>query len=530
MTYWRGASMPTTCQLTASRSGLLLPVIVVAAGATGCLGTIGDSSPFGGGDSSSDGVCEAAYQPAPVALKRLNRREYENTVRDLLYLPSVDMSAFPQEAAAEGFDTVPSGLYMTEALVDAYWTTSRSLIARALSGVGGGSATVELDLEPQSPDTCEVVAGWANICSETTLTSDVDLPLSDQYTIAVRAYGVEAGGEAPNMRVTVDGGSPHDFAVTASAEAPEVYELTADLTAGNHRIAIALTNDYYAPPENRDLRVDWFRVTAATGGGTLTDSRERILICSPSESDDETCARLIVTNFVNRAWRRPIQSEDEIAAMLQVFSSAMDAGNDFEASIALALRAVLMSPGFVFRPEFEDANADGLGRRYLDGYELASRLSYAIWSSMPDDELFALAGEGALVDPTVLDAQVERMIASPKAVGLIEGFVPQWLEIGTLAEQDRDASLFPTYQTVRPHMSGESIAFFSSFLFERKDIRELVNADYGYINEALAAHYGISGVTGPEFRRVAYDGDRIGGIWAKPASSRGPPATRVPLQ
>jgi hypothetical protein len=480
--------------------------------ATACIGNIGDRPSL---DHSAT-TCEVAFEPAPVALKRLNQREYANTVRDLLHLPDVDVSAFPPDGG-NGFDTDPSGLLLTltDALVDAYWNESQQLIARALAGTGGeGAGGTEIEVESLTPVGCVAVAGYANLCSEDTITSNVNAPVADHYTIAIRAYGVLAGDAAPNLNVSVDGAIIQDFTVTATADSPAIYELSADLAAGSHSIALTFTNDFYASAtENRDIRVDWIRLTPPSDTGPVPDSRAAILVCSPADSDDETCARLILVNFVNRAWRRPTTSGgEEIEGLMAVFTSSMDAGNGFEESVALALRAALMAPSFIFRPEFDDLATDDLGRRHLDGYELASRLSYALWSTMPDDELFELAESGDLTKPEVLETQVERMLASPRATDFLSGFVPQWLEIGGVASLARDPVLFPTYEDVRPHMVGETLALLTSFLVEDKDIRELVYADYGYLNEELAAYYGIPGVTGPEFRRVEYGDSRIGGI------------------
>ena len=501
---------------TALTSGLWTPVRVALLfagcyGATACVGDIGDG-PLGSPVESA--TCEVDFEPAPVPLKRLNQREYANTVRDLLHLPAVDLSAFPPDGA-NGFDTDPSGLFLTDALVDAYWNESQRLIARALTGTdGGGAGATEIEVESLTPVGCVAVAGYANLCSQETVTTNVDAPAADSYTIAIRAYGVLAGDEVPKLNVSVDGTISQDFTVTATADSPAIYELTADLAAGTHSIALTFTNDFYASAtENRDIRVDWIRLTSPGDTGPVPDSRAAILVCSPADSDDETCARLILVNFVDRAWRRPTTSGGEdIEGLMAVFTSSMDAGNAFEGSIALALRAALMAPGFIFRPEFADLATDDLGRRDLDGYELASRLSYALWSTMPDDELFELAESGELIKPEVLEAQIERMLASPKATDFLDGFVPQWLEIGGVPSLERDPELFPTYEDARQHMVGETLAFLTSFLVEDKDIREIVYADYGYLNEELAAYYGISGVTGPEFRRVEYGDSRIGGI------------------
>ncbi len=482
-------------------------------GATACIGDIGDGSLGPPVDSAT--TCEGDFKPAAVPLKRLNQREYANTVRDLLHLQAVDLSALPPDGG-NGFDTDPSGLFLTDALVDAYWSESEKLIARALAGTdGGGGGGTEIEVESLTPVGCVAVAGYANLCSQDTVTIDVDAPVAKNYTIAIRAYGVLAGDEAPNLNVSVGGAIVEDFTVTATADSPAIYELEADLAAGSHSIALTFTNDFYASvTENRDIRVDWIRLTSPPSDtGPLPDSRAALLVCSPADSDDETCARLILVNFASRAWRRPTTSSGEdIAGLMAVFTSSMDAGNDFEQSIALALRAALMAPSFIFRPELDDLATDDLGRRYLDGYELASRLSYALWSTMPDDELFELAESGELTKPEVLETQVERMLASPRATDFLSGFVPQWLEIGGVASLERDPVLFPTFEDVRQHMEGETLALLSSFLVEDKDVRELVNADYGYLNEELAAYYGIPGVIGPEFRRVEYGDSRIGGI------------------
>ena len=238
----------------------------------------------------------------------------------------------------------------------------------------------------------------------------------------------------------------------------------------------------------------------------------RYLVARPGpELSQEQAARRCLHAFAARAFRRPVEAA-EVERLMALFRLADRRGDSFEQAVKLALRGVLVSPHFLYLVERERPGAAG---PYLVGeYELASRLSYFLWSSMPDQELFHLAAEGRLHEPDVLDRQVRRMLADPKSRELARSFAGQWLRVGTLAHAaEPDRRRFPDYTPdLRDAMVEEAVTFFHALLREDRPILDLLDADYTYVNERLARHYGIEGVTGPEFRRVALTDPNRGGV------------------
>lgn len=245
--------------------------------------------------------------------------------------------------------------------------------------------------------------------------------------------------------------------------------------------------------------------------GALKAARARIL-CEPLTQGlaPRAAAEVVVLQFMERAWRRPM-TPDEVDRLLALFSNAMERGYSYEASIKLAVKAVLLSPHFLFLAEPQPSEP---GVYRLRDYELAARLSYFLWGSMPDEELFRLAGQGFLNTPYELKRQVARMLQDPKAQGLGELFATQWLGITQLGETSRpDAERFPEFDTaLAKDMRGEATMLFNSIVRGNRSILELLNADYTYVNERLAGLYGIEGVTGPELQRVQLDDARRGGV------------------
>lgn len=268
-------------------------------------------------------------------------------------------------------------------------------------------------------------------------------------------------------------------------------------------------------------------------------SRERILVCrsgkegsedSEHDSDDDArgCLRKILEPIASRAWRRPASPEDlgrlvDLAAAASRDETSLDgasreeasSGGAFEAGVRLALEAILVSPRFLFRVEVDPAPDDPTSVRELDGFELATRLSYFLWSSLPDDELFALAREGTLGDHPVLEAQVRRMLADPRSGSVVESFAPQWLQIRRLDGATPDPGLFPRFDDrLRRAMLRETELLFETVMREDRSVLDLLGADYTFLDARLARHYGIREVEGEEFRRVSLEGSPRRGVMA----------------
>ncbi len=241
------------------------------------------------------------------------------------------------------------------------------------------------------------------------------------------------------------------------------------------------------------------------------DARKRILISTPAnKSENRECARKILRAFASRAWRRPA-ADDEVKRLLRFVDMADKNGEPFETGVQYALEAVLTSPHFLFRVEIDKQK--GEGSHPIDDWELATRLSYFLWSSMPDEELFDHAGKSDLHQPAVLEAQTKRMLKDPKAHALVENFADQWLLIRNLKNATPDTALFPTFdEPLRRAMQNETELYFENVVREDRSILDFIDSDYTFVNERLAKHYGIEGVKGDEFRKVSLKDGRRGGV------------------
>ena len=377
-----------------------------------------------------------------------------------------------------------------------------------------GSHVSQVEAEDAGSDGGAVYQGTAwKLTSNAAITTTVELPGAGDYTLSVRAWGDQAGPEPARMLLSVDGVEVELFDVTATEAAPAVYEHTAAFDAGARVVSVAFTNDYYMPDlgEDRNLAVDWIRVEGPLGVPGTHPARERILVCSPDDSNRMECARDIVRDFGKRAWRRPMTA-DEIESLGQVADASLAAGDDFDTAIGLALEAVMMSPHFLFRVEIDPTPNDPTPHRLSD-YELASRLSYFLWSSMPDDELFDVADAGGLNEPAAISAQVERMLADPKADAIVDNFAAQWLFLRGLDEHEPDYAVFPAFDDeLRQAMRHETELLFRALLDEDLPLDQLLTANFTFVNSLLAQHYGLDVEIGEGFERVQLTGGGRAGL------------------
>jgi len=245
------------------------------------------------------------------------------------------------------------------------------------------------------------------------------------------------------------------------------------------------------------------------------ETHEHIFTREPTPKTHYEAAREIIGNFARRAYRRPL-SEDELFRLVKLFDLASSEGENFAASVKLALKAVLVSPHFLFRGELQSSPDDPSSIQPIGEYALASRLSYFLWSTMPDDELLAEAEHGIL--RRNLEKQVKRMLADSKAHALVDNFAGQWLQTRNLAQVAPDKKLFPDFdENLRSAMQTETAMFFEGIMKEDRSVLEFVDANYTFVNEQLAKHYGISGVKGEEFQRVSLKGTQHGGVLSQAA-------------
>ena len=459
---------------------------------------------------------DAAPDPGCVTLRRLNRAQYGNTIRDLLGVEFDATEEFPADDVGYGFDNIGDVLSLPPILMEKYMAAAEEIADRAI-------VVDPLRSSPSHRLGADRLQGGSRrgdhriLVSQGEIHGTFDLPADGEYLIRVTAYGDQAGNEPAKGELSVDGDKRKVFDVTAVAAASQVYVYRTSIGAGKRRIGVTFINDYYAPaaadPGQRDRNL---AVAGVELVGPLIErledypeSHRRIFLVQPGKNVSRTeAARRIIERLATQAFRRPT-TESEIQRLLRLVEIAREEGESFEAGIRLALEAVLCSPHFLFMVERDPAERESL--RLLDEYELATRISYFLWSSMPDDELFEYAGRGML--RANLEAQVRRMLANDKSKSLVDQFAEQWFQLRNLEMVTPDKGQFGKFDDeLRRDMATETLMFFAAVLSEDRPIFDLIDADFTFLNGRLAQHYGIPGVEGEAFRRVSLKGTPRGGV------------------
>jgi hypothetical protein len=459
-----------------------------------------------------ENIDDSTSDPGRVTLHRLNRVEYNNTVRDLLGTSMSPGDAFPSDGAGEGFDTIADVLNVSPIQAELYQRAAVALADEALAIPWGTTRVGEAEssaVTHPNGGRLEGTTAWALLTTGQVI-FPVNLTAAGTYRVAVRAFARQGGPDVARMEVRLDGKAVRTFEVGAVASAPEVYELTLDIPAGSHQIAAAFTNDFAntTTREDRNLYVDWFRVTGPKGQGD-NPIRTRLMVCTPDPANPVPCMSQIVRTFARRAWRRPV-TDEEVAALVALRDVAQKQGEGVDRALALAVEAILSSPYFLYRFE-KDPDPNSLEPRMLNAHELASRLSYFLWSTMPDDELLDLADSGRLSEPAELQAQITRMLADPKAMALVDNFASQWINWRGLEEHQIDADVYPNFDdTLRADMMEETKLLLREFLVRKLPLSELLTANYTFVSPRLAGHYGMQHPGGEGFQRVDLTGGRRG--------------------
>jgi hypothetical protein len=373
------------------------------------------------------------------------------------------------------------------------------------------------------PKGAELVDGKALLfASGAEAVAEVNFSVKDEYLIRVHAYGEQAGDELPKLKVTLGGKELRVFEINATRGGEDVHDVRVSVEAGKQPLGVAFVNDFYDPAHKADRNL-WVPAVEIVGpinsaSPDLPEAHRRIVTKMPKPGDELNVAREILAPFAARAYRRSATDAD-VDRLVSFVSLSLKNRGSFLEGIQAAVQAALCSPQFLFRWEL-DPDAIKPGEiRHLSDYEVASRLSYFLWSSMPDDELFALAEKGELLKDGNLEKQVPRMLKDWRSHALVENFGGQWLQIHNIYEVDPDPKTFPNFSPeLREDMRRETFAFFEAIMKEDRSIFDLIDADFTFLNERLAAHYGIEGVKGGEFQRVALPKDSPrGGVLAQGA-------------
>jgi len=487
-------------------------------------------------EASIDQASAAKPAVIPPGVHRVNRAEYANSVRELLGL-EIDPAAFlPVDDASSGFDNLAGSLTLSPALVEGYVAAAAKISRLAL---GHETALVEKRYVIPGDRSQESHVEGLPLGTRGGALFTHTFPADGEYVISwysVRDYnGVLFAGNRKGEKVEVllDGERIKLFEMDQVARLTEALheknQVRLSIKAGPHTVGVTFLATTQVPIDDlnrHNLRsvlesgpLEGFSFSPQIGqimimgpyeGSPAKDlpSRRRIMVCEPAAISDEVpCARRILSGLARRAYRRAVNSAD-LEDLLSEYQSGRNQGGDFESGIERALQAILADPEFVFRGEAIPAGIKP-GQSYrISDLELASRLSFFLWSSPPDEQLVALASQGQLKDRAVLEQQTRRMLADSRSSALVANFGGQWLQLRNLANSSPIALDFPDFDdTLREAFRTETEMLIESIIREDRNVAELLDADYTFVNERLARHYGIPNIYGSHFRRVKLDGD-----------------------
>lgn len=469
--------------------------------------------------------CVKDPNPGKVTVRRLNRFEYFNTVRDLTGVDYPKALEFPGDDVGYGFDNIGDVLTLPPILLEKYIEAAEEISKAAIKiptpskrhkSEWTGSQ-LKIDKGGQAS------GNFASLSSAGEAYTHEQIPWPGTYKLIVTASGDQAGDEPVKAAVVVDGKQIKTITIPNKRGEPKEYSVTLRLKSGRRKIGVEFLNDFYRDNGNgqkldRNLLVEHLTLEGEKAGAKapdseLPESHKRLITQTPTGDEDvEAATRSVIQRLANRAFRRPA-TQAELERWVKIAQQVQADGESFEASIQVVLQGLLLSPQFLFRIEKQREPIGATKYAQLDDFELATRVSYFLWSTMPDDELFRLAAKKQLNDPKILRTQIERMLKDRRANQFVENFVGQWLQLRKLDEFQPSKKQFPQFNdALRNAMKRETFTFFASVMRNDESVLNLLDSDYTYLNESLANFYGITGVEGEQFRRVSLAGTVRGGL------------------
>jgi hypothetical protein len=491
-----------------------------------------------------------------VAVHRLNRKEYANAIRDLFGIEIKPEELLPADDTSDGFDNIAEALKVSPAFINQYVSAARVITEQVvgdptpnLGGTfyenpeilptraeGGGSQQFHVEGLPLGTRGGMVVDHWFPVDGEYSVSvGDFNLfawmyNIEFENTMIVTVDGKEVyrtilGGDKDRIALDLDQGPPMDD-INARTK-----DIRFTVSSGPHKVGVTYLRRSFAESDDRlqhfipgsvqdrILPIPSIDIRGPYNAGAIsnTPTRDKLFTCYPqSEAEQAACAEEILSNVATRAYRRPLTDEDLQPLLAFYEQGAAEAG--FEEGIRRGLTRALASPNFLYRAEVPGTTSDNESTFALSSVDLASRLSFFLWSSVPDDELLEVAFTDQLQDPGVLEAQIRRMLADPRSSALAENFASQWLHLGKLSEITPDPVLFPYAAgagDLRPDFQQEIALFIDSIFREDQSVLRLLDASHTYLNERIALHYGIKDVRGNKFRRVELDDPARHGLLGK---------------
>jgi cytochrome c5 len=491
----------------------------------------------------------AHADPGHVGLHRLNRKEYANAVRDLFGIEIDPSDLLPRDEPREGFDNIAAALSITPSFLDQYISAARTVVVRAMGNKDALPAATTY--RPTKPSTQQFHEDGLPLGTRGGIAVDHNFPTDGEYVLTIAnmaqalwVYNMEFENK---LVVTIDGkliyettiGGEADMKSIDQKQDPAVEAINQRLknirfktTAGVHRFVVAFRHRTFAESEDRlqmytpgggqdrVLRVSSFEIRGpfnATGVSQTAARKQIFSNCYPKNAAEEApCARQVISNMARRAFRRPV-TDGDLAPLMNFYNEGRKTA-DFDAGVRRALTAVLAHPDFLFRTD-QPANELPPGSVYrISDLALASRLSFFLWSSVPDDQLLTLASAGKLHDPAELQRQVKRMLADPRSVSIARNFGSQWLNLTKLPEITPDPAIFPYASgsgDLRDDFREEIALFMDDILRTDQSVLALLSSQYTFLNERLALHYDIRSVRGDQFRKVKLEDSSRWGLLGK---------------
>ncbi|HZN37832.1 MAG TPA: DUF1592 domain-containing protein [Planctomycetota bacterium] len=436
--------------------------------------------------------------PGRVTVRRLSRAQWENTVRDLFGV-SVSTAAFPSDDLGYGFDTIGDALTFSTLHLEKYLAAAREVALAVFDDDDPEHPTVRrFEAESMvltSGSGARMDGDTANLYTKAVLEQIVRLPRDGVYRVRIMAGADQAGDEPARMVVRLDGRDLGSFEVEQRRLG--VFDLTPPLPGGERRFGLAFVNDFYDPKNadrarrDRNLYIDWIEVVGPCDARPEPPAQQWLHAPLSTGGNDAAKLRAFVRTLLAAAWRRPV-TEDEVERLHRLGDGVLRSGLPMRAASRLVLQAALTSPNFLFR--LETGGVEGrIGDVVpLSGSAIATRLSYFLWASTPDQRLLELGEKGALADPAVLRAEVQRLLADPRAESLATDFAAQWLELKSLPDRTPDPARFPGFDdAMRQSLRRETELLFFAILREERDVRDLLDCDFTHVDSRLAAFYGI---------------------------------------